>query len=524
MNNGHHIDESCISEIEEKYKTIFENSVEGIILVDNNGTVTEWNKFMESKTGLSKETAIGKKLWDLQYSLMSENWKLLYPVDKLKQIWMNFIKNHSDNNIVTKEGQYIGKNGELILTEDIICPIKLKGMNYLYVIQRDLTERRKAEQALKEDEQKLKLLNATKDKLFSIIAHDLRSPLNTISGFSELLMKSLKEGNLEESGKCLEIINLSVKNTFNLLDNLLTWAKSQTGQINFNPLTVPLVPVIRESVDILSSSAKLKNISIHFEAADSTRIFADKNMLKIILLNLISNAIKYTNAGGNINVNAVSNQNETEIIISDDGIGMKESTLDGLFRLNANVSTDGTINEKGSGLGLITSKEFIEKHGGKICVESEFGKGSRFSFTFPFIDDRSGNNDLSPQAKDNNTENLKVLVVDDEHYSRVLLVMLLQKFTKEIMIADSGLKAIEICHNHPDIDLILMDSTMPVLSGYEAIRAIRNFNKQVIIIGHSAYQSIEERKMMIEGGCNDYLPKPIQPDLLNDLIDKYFRK
>ena len=142
----------------------------------------------------------------------------------------------------------------------------------------------------------------------------------------------------------------------------------------------------------------------------------------------------------------------------------------------------------------------------------------------PFIDDKSDNYDLSPHAPDDNSKNLKVLIVEDEHYSRILLEMLLQKFTKEILIVNSGLKAIEICHNHPDIDLILMDSNMPELSGYEAVRAIRNFNKHVIIIGHSAYQSIEERKMMTEGGCNDYLSKPIQPDLLNDMINRYFRK
>lgn len=524
MNDELHLNESELREIEEKYKTVFENSVEGIILVDNHGTITEWNRFMVNKTGISKENAIDKKLWDLQYRLLTDEWKKKYPVDSLEQIWMNIINTHSENNIISKEGQYLGTDGELVLTEDIVCPIKLRGNNYLFIIQRDLTERRKAELALKENEQKLKHLNATKDKLFSIIAHDLRSPLNTVSGCTDLLNKSIREGNIKESEKCLDLINLSIKNTFNLLDNLLTWAKSQTGQISFNPVNLSLVPAINVAVDLLSSSAKHKGISIHINAADSLMIFADQNMLNIILLNLISNAIKYTHTGGNININARPDQNGIEISISDDGIGMTESILENLFQLNANIVTEGTANEKGSGLGLITCKEFIEKHGGKISAESESGKGSMFSFTFPFSDRKETNNIFSAKTGNGHLKNLKILVVDDEYHSRMLLEMLLQGYSKEIMFAVNGIKAIEICHNHPDIDLIFMDSIMPEAGGYEAIRAIRNFNKQVIIIGNSAYQSVEESKKMNEAGCNDYLSKPIQPDLLNDLIHKYFSK
>lgn len=516
--------EIALREIEEKYKTIIENSVEGIILVDENGTVTEWNRFMENKSGISKEHAIGKNLWDLQFSMVLEEWKIKYPVDSLKKTWMNFISNHSEKNIVIREGQYLGRDGKLVLTEDIICPITLRGRRFLLVIQHDLTARRKAEQALIEEEKKLILLNATKDKLFSIIGHDLKSPLNSISGFSELLRKNVREGNIEESEICLDTIDTSIKNTFNLLDNLLTWAKTQTGQINFKPVIIPLLSTIEEAVNVLSTSAKLKGIFIHIDVAENIMIFADKNMLKIILQNLISNAIKYTNRGGNVILTSKSHLNSTEIIISDDGTGIKEITLNSLFSLNANISTEGTASEKGSGLGLVICKEFVEKHRGKISVKSVPGKGSDFSVTLPFADEHPEYSVQNTHLNNNQRKDLKVLIVDDEYHARNLLEMFIREFSKEVLFADTGAIAVEKCRSQPDIDLILMDRTMPEMGGYEATLEIRKFNKQVIIIGHSAYQSEAERDRMIEGGCNDFLTKPIQPDLLKELINKHFNK
>jgi PAS domain S-box-containing protein len=516
--------EIALREIGEKYKTVFENSVEGIILTDEHGKVTEWNKFMENKTGISKEDAIGKDLWDLQFRMMTEDVKTKYPVENLKQIWMDFINTPSGNNLAIRDGKYIGRDGELVLTEDIICPIILGGRKHLLVIQHDLTDRRRMELALKEEEQKLIRLNATKDKLFSIIAHDLRSPLNSISGFSELLRKSINEGNIKQSEIFLDTINISVKNIFNLLDNLLTWAKSQTGQIKFNPATIPLLPVIQETVDVLSSSALLKEISVHINTADNIMIYADKNMLKTILQNLTSNAIKYTRRGGNIRITSKFNQISTEIIISDDGTGIEETKLKNLFTLNASQSTEGTANEKGSGLGLVICKEFVDKHEGRISVESVPGKGSDFSVTFPFLNEQSETFIQPAYTTGNQRNDLKVLITDDEYHARTLLEMFMRDYCKEILFAKTGVAAVEECRRHPDLDLILMDSTMPEMGGYEATLEIRNFNKEVIIIGHSAYQSTDEKEKMIEGGCNDFLTKPIQSDLLKELINKYFKK
>ncbi|MBI5009798.1 MAG: PAS domain S-box protein, partial [Bacteroidia bacterium] len=216
-------------ETELKFKTVFENSVEGIILIDENGTVSDWNRFIAARTGLSREMAVGNKIWDLQFSLLSDNWKEKYPVSILEHIWLNLITTLANDQTVSKEGQYIGQGGSLVLTEDIIFPMELGEKKFLCIIQRDLTERRNAEIALKKSEENLKQLNATKDKFFSVIAHDLKSPFNTINGFSQLLLNSIRDSDCHTSEKYVETIISSSQNAYRLLNNLLTWASNEIG-------------------------------------------------------------------------------------------------------------------------------------------------------------------------------------------------------------------------------------------------------------------------------------------------------
>lgn len=230
---------------------------------------------------------------------------------------------------------------------------------------------------------KLKELNVTRDKLFSIIAHDLRSPFNSILGFSSLLIDNHKEINYEDQIEYLNAINSSANNTLILLDNLLSWAKSQSGQINFKPEKIALNSIINEIIELVNSIAKLKNISLNYDSPREIEVFTDQNILKTVLRNLISNSIKFTKPGGNINVFTISKQNKVEITVSDNGVGMNTETKNKLFKIDSNYTTVGTENEKGSGLGLALCKEFVEKLGGNIWLESEEGKGSDFKFTLP---------------------------------------------------------------------------------------------------------------------------------------------
>jgi PAS domain S-box-containing protein len=311
--------------------------------------------------------------------------KLMHPDDKplVDEIFRGALKKRQDSykvefRLLHKQGKYVPVLSRGFITFDKTKkPIRVSGTNM------DLSEQKKAEQALKESEQMLQIANATKDKFFSIIAHDLRSPLITIESFSELLIEDVKEKDGTEYEKFLTLLHSSAKSAVYLLDNLLNWAKSQTEQIIFNPEYLNWSAVIQKVLEGSKAIAKLKSISINFIQSDEMEIYADKDMLMTILRNLISNSIKFTHSEGRIDIFTVRHQEFIEITISDNGVGMNEGTRNELFKLGANTRTYGTENERGSGLGLVLCKEFVEKHGGQIWVESEKGKGSDFKFTLP---------------------------------------------------------------------------------------------------------------------------------------------
>lgn len=228
-------------------------------------------------------------------------------------------------------------------------------------------------------------LNATKDKLFSVIAHDLRSPFNSILGLSELILDDNYNYDTVKSKELVSQIHSSAKNTLTLTENLLSWAKSQTGQLKFEPKSISLKEIVDEVIGIVNPPAKFKNISVYYSQVPDIKVYADRNMLKSILHNLICNAIKFSHLNGTINISVKTEENQVQVVVSDNGLGMDKEAESKLFH-TASASTKGTSSEEGSGLGLLLCKEFVEKQGGKIWVESEKGKGSDFHFTIPLIE------------------------------------------------------------------------------------------------------------------------------------------
>jgi signal transduction histidine kinase/ligand-binding sensor domain-containing protein len=229
----------------------------------------------------------------------------------------------------------------------------------------------------------LKELNASKDKFFSIIAHDLKNPFSTIMGFSKMLYEEINPENCQRNREIAGMINSSASQTFSLLENLLEWANSQRGNIPFNPRLIPVNDLIHEEFMTLHDMAIAKNIELKFFNSENLSVFADKNMIKTILRNLISNAIKFTRRNGEIEVKASKERNGVKIAVADNGVGIPADTMEQLFKIDANITSRGTENEKGTGLGLFLCKEFVTKHGGKIWAESEPGKGSIFQFVIP---------------------------------------------------------------------------------------------------------------------------------------------
>ena len=274
-------------------------------------------------------------------------------------------------------------NGDLPIYV-ILTGVVSHGMEKCLIAAVDISERKKAEQEIKIKNMELLKVNAEKDKFFSIIAHDLRSPFNGFLGLTELMSEGVSGMSMEEIQKIALIMKKSATNLNLLLGNLLEWSRIQRGLISFLPKTYLLKPQIQDSLNLMSESAKGKRIEINFDIPDDLTIYADNNMLATIIRNLVSNAVKFTLSGGKIAVSAkMFPDKSVELSIQDTGIGMEKNIIENLFKLDSSSGRKGTEGELSTGLGLIICKDLIEKHNGKFSIESLVGKGSNFHFTLP---------------------------------------------------------------------------------------------------------------------------------------------
>jgi signal transduction histidine kinase len=229
----------------------------------------------------------------------------------------------------------------------------------------------------------LEKLNTDKDLFIAILAHDLRSPFTVLLGLSELLIENIRKYNIDEIENHLKLIKNSAQDTFSLLEDLLKWIRAQSGKIPFKQQNLSFADIYNDILKTLITKANLKNISVIFFAIEEITVFADEDMLKTVMRNLISNAIKFTNNGGTISINIEENSENVTISVSDNGIGIKPDDLKKLFDISRVLSTKGTSEETGTGFGLLLCKEFVDKHGGKIWAECEAGNGCEFKFTLP---------------------------------------------------------------------------------------------------------------------------------------------
>jgi len=384
MNNNHEVigirkslrDVSARKEAEKKLKEsentlrLITNNIPAIVgQINKESRYIFANKGYEKYSELNAHEIIGKSVIDV---VGKETFKLVEPN----------IQRVLSGEHVSFDNKYINSDGEVFyLRSNYIPHIENNEVNGFYVLAWDITERKKKDQIILEQNKQLKELIASKDKFFSIIAHDLRNPFANIIGLSELLLKSNID--ITQHSKFERMINTTAKNTLVLLDNLLNWSKSQTGKLEIVPKQIELSELLHEIKAISGPAAFIKGISLNTLISEEIKIHSDENMVKLILRNLISNAIKFTNPGGKIDVQVVKKSTLVELSVSDNGVGMEKDKLLKLFKIDSETQSVGTSNEKGSGLGLVLCKEFVEKLGGKIWVESEFGKGSDFKFSLP---------------------------------------------------------------------------------------------------------------------------------------------
>ena len=354
----------------------------------------------EEKIKRAAELIIARKELAFQAELITANKELAFQnVEKAKRSAELIIANKE---LVFQNRQKAKRADELIIANEekekrvaeliIANKEKEKRADELILANKELAYQNEEKQkradelvfANKDLKQSLQL-NADKDLFISILAHDLKSPFNAILGLTEVLTEDIRKLDIDEIEDIANNINKSGQNAYKLLEDILMWARTQQGKIPFKPQILSFRDICLDILKTLNPTANAKGITINYSALDEINVFADIDMFKTVLRNLISNAIKFTNNGGTININAEQTNSNITISVSDNGIGIAPDDLTKLFDMSEIISTKGTGEETGTGLGLLLCKGFVEKHGGKIWVESEVRKGSDFKFTLPIF-------------------------------------------------------------------------------------------------------------------------------------------
>lgn len=358
--------ETLLKESEAKFRSTMEHSADSIFITDKNGKYIYVNHTALDMLGYTFEELTSKTFADIS------------PPGKLEEYFEIFREILGGNGKVFTEIELLKKDGEFLVT-DLSAVLLPDGT--VYGSCRDITQRKSDEKKVRDLNQKLSELNADKDRFMAILGHDLKSPFNHLLGLSQILIDDLSKLKSEDIAGLADDINSTAQKTYSLLDDILMWARIQQGRIPFNPQEVSLKDICKEILDLLLIQADKKNIAIYQNCHDDILVSADPDMLKTILRNLFSNAVKFTGHNGSVSISAVKTGKKVLISVSDSGVGIDLDNLPKLFDITEVFSTTGTDGESGTGLGLLLCKEFVEKHGGSIWVESETGKGSKFSFT-----------------------------------------------------------------------------------------------------------------------------------------------
>ena len=358
------------------------------------------------------------------------------------------------------------------------------------------------------------------------ISHEIRTPMNGILGFTDLLKNPELTDTKQQ--KYIDIIRKSSKRLLSTLNDLMDISKLETGQINLNTSAININEELFNLYEFYKPEVVNKGIklSINLERKNEDLVIeSDRPKFDAVVTNLLKNAIKYSNQGNIIFGYSIKNK-VIEFFVSDTGIGIPKNRQKAIFDRFVQADIEDKNVYEGSGLGLSISKSYIEMMGGKIWVNSKEGSGSTFYFTLPLIKEtiekpkpQIDNSNLSDLAL---SKKINVLIAEDDDYAFQYLNIILEGYFNTVYRATTGLQAIKICENHPELDLILMDIKMPIMNGYEATKSIRKFNKNIIIIAQTAYALMGNKEEAHTAGCNEYISKPIKKTKLIKYLKKYF--
>ncbi|MCK9211235.1 MAG: PAS domain S-box protein [Ignavibacteriaceae bacterium] len=353
--------EEDLKESENRFRAIFEQAAVGVALLNTKtGQFVRINQKYCDFVGYAMQEMLQKSFLDITFDQDVQT-----NIDEITQ----FIE--ADNREFSYEKRYVHKNGNILWGNLTISPLWKSGEKpetyYHIAIVEDITQRKREELIIQQQNNQLQELNATKDKFLSIIAHDLKSPFQGFLGLTEAMAEGGDDFSKEEMAVFSKEMNKNANNLFKLLQNLLEWAQMQNGTIDFNPEEISLSEIISQNIDLINKRSEQKGIDIIFDVTKNQKVFADEAMLNSVLRNLLSNAVKFTSKGGRVIININETENELiEISIKDSGIGISEEIRKKLFMIGEKVRREGTEGEKSTGLGLLLCKEFVEKNGGKI--------------------------------------------------------------------------------------------------------------------------------------------------------------
>ena len=499
-----------------------------IVIFDNNRINRYKSPNIEKWFGWKPEDLVGNSTWEI-----------VHPDDL--EASQKFIQSLAGkpNACGTTELRYRKKDGSY-------CPIEITVANLLQDPDingflgnyHDISERKKAECELLAAKEQAEESDRLKSAFLANMSHEIRTPMNGILGFAELLKEPGLNG--AEQQHYIRIIEKSGARMLNIINEIVDISKIEAGLMKIDIQESNINDQIKYIYTFFKHEVESKGIKFLFNTPfpeNEARITTDREKLYAILTNLVKNAIKYINEGTiEIGYERVETHDPRNIgagsasllqfYVKDTGIGIPKDRQEAIFERFVQADIADKMAYQGAGLGLSITKAYIEMLGGKIWVESEVGVGSTFYFTLPYKAEpvkEVVEQEFEVSDKTDLVGKLKILIAEDDDVSEMLLDKTVKMFGKEILKAGTGVEAVEACKNNPDIDLVLMDIRMPEMGGYEAIRRIREFNNDVVIIAQTAYGLSGDREKAIEAGCNDYVAKPIKKDELIGLIQKYFK-
>ncbi|RXP44458.1 PAS domain S-box protein [Lutibacter sp. HS1-25] len=400
-------------------------------------------------------------------------------------------------------------------------PIKILGLVL------DITERKKIEQELIDAKEKAEQSDRLKSAFLANMSHEIRTPMNGILGFSNLLKQPNLSG--ENQQKFIAIIEKSGARLLNVIQEIVDISKIESGVTSIILSEINVNEKLEDVYNLLKIDAEEKGVQLIYNSQTNKefKIKTDSEKLYMILTNLVKNAIKYTDEGS-VEFGYQQKESCLEFYVKDTGIGIALDRQEAIFERFIQADIADTEARQGAGLGLAIAKAYVEMLEGDIWLESTVAKGSTFYFTIKHKAEsepiKTINNVEMVQDNYNLEGKLKILIVEDDDISQLLISVIVKKFSKEIIMVKSGLEAIEACKKNTDIDLILMDIQMAEMNGYIATQQIRKFNTDVIIIAQTAFAMAGDREKALEIGCDDHISKPINKNELTKLIEKYAEK